>query len=175
MSAADQGDLTAAVREALGRKYRLLARWRRAKDHPGEQDGGEDEGSGAGQAALRVLAQEFPGALRELDLLGLPELERRAASLAAGPARDGQPEPWLPWIVAYHALMREALAIKRHPAAPESRSPPVDDAFVRDVARPPGGRLSLVVLRAVARRFQVDARAVADTLFPPRRPRGDGP
>ncbi|HEY4184260.1 MAG TPA: hypothetical protein VGP07_04290 [Polyangia bacterium] len=152
------GDLTEATCAALLRKYRLLARWRRTKD--------ADQGSGADQAALRALAAEFPGALRELDLLGLAELDRRVATLVAPPAAEA--EPWLSWIVAYHALMREALSLKRQP---EQRAPLADDAFARDVARPPGGRLSLVVLRAVARRFDVDPRAVADTLFPPRRPR----
>src|SRR6187551_3805870 len=102
---------------------------------------------------MRALAQEVPGALRELDLLGLPELERRVAVLAR--AEDAQ-EQWIAWILSYHQLMREVLAKKRSP--------------VRQ-ARPPEGRISLAVLAEVARRFGVPETELATTLFPPRRPR----
>jgi hypothetical protein len=38
------------------------------------------------------------------------------------------------------------------------------------VLRPPGGRVSVVVLRALADRFGVPAATIAATLFPVRRP-----
>jgi len=164
---------TAEVRATLLRKYRLLARWRRAKDLSA---GGGDESGGAEPAAMRALAEEFPGALRELDLLGLRELERRAACLTAWAGVDaregdlGLLEPWLAWIAAYHALMRLALALRSAaPPKAEARTPLADEAFLRDVRRPPAGRLSAAVLQALGRHFQRPAEEIRAVLFPPRR------
>jgi hypothetical protein len=158
-------EVTPDVRAALLRKYRLLTRWRRSKDAAGQA--AEPSGDVAAPAAMRALAEEFPGALRELDLLGLPELERRAAYLAAEPTPE--PEPWLAWIHAYHALMRLALALRS--ATPPAALPPIEDErFLHDARRPPGGRLSTAVLQALARRFERPAEEIRAVLFPPRRP-----
>jgi hypothetical protein len=138
-----------AGRAALLRKYQLLCSWRTGKD-TSFAGGGEREV--ASRAAMRELAEEFPGALRELDLLGLPELERRVAVLARA---ENPREPWIDWILSYHELMREVLVQRRGP--------------VRQ-ARPPAGRISLAVLAEVARRFGVPETEVAATLFPSRRP-----
>ena len=157
--------VTADVRATLLRKYRLLARWRRAKDLSVGARG--DDADVASPAAMRALAEEFPGALRELDLLGLVELERRVACLEdGGLGADG--EPWIAWIDTYHALMRVALAL-RGPTPPAA--PPLlgDEQFLRDVRRPPGGRLSAAVLQALARQFQRPAPEIRAVLFPPRR------
>jgi hypothetical protein len=98
--------VTPGDRAALLRKYRTLAVWRRARD----QDA--SDGPGATRGGLKALAEEFPGALRELDLLGLRELQRRVEQLEdPGGARGG--EPWMAWILSYHAIMRAALATKR--------------------------------------------------------------
>ncbi len=174
MTGGDGGDgLQAGEREALLRKYRLLARWRRTKDaSPDDRPAPGDHG--AGPAAMRALADEFPGALRELDVLGLAELERRIARLAApGGDEDAGAEPWMSWIVAYHRLMRIALATKRSAADGDARPPAasrdLDEAFLREIRRPPSGRLSLTVLQALGRRFDVPADDIAATLFPPRR------
>lgn len=139
---------------ALARKYAALVELRRRRDAGG---------SGAATGALRALAAEFPGCLRELDTLGLPELERRARATAATAAGGGA-EPWMAWIAAYHALMRDALALRREGAAT------VDAAFAAAVRAPPEGRLNLVVLRALAARFGVSAAEIAAALFPTRRP-----
>jgi hypothetical protein len=148
-------------RAGLLRKYRLLCLWRRGKDRSFETDASDADPSAsndglADRSAMRALAEEFPGALRELDLLGLPELERRVSVLARAEAD----EPWIAWILCYHELMRAELARKL--AAARGR--------IRDGAEPERGRkLSVAVLQDVALRFGVPAAQVAATLFPSRR------
>jgi hypothetical protein len=164
-----------ADRQALLRKYRLLADWRRVRD------GGP--GTAPDRAALRALSLEFPGALRELDVLGLTELLRRLDLLAAG----SDEEPWPSWILAYHRLMRAALAAKRAAGRARRLSAAalsevlaaadaaaggalVDEAFARAAAQPAGGRIGVVVLQTLGRHFGVPAQRISATLFPPRRP-----
>jgi hypothetical protein len=143
---------------ALARKYAALVALRRRRDGGGDAAGG---------GALRALAAEFPGCLRELDTLGLPELERRARACEAAAAAGAPPEPWLAWICGYHELMRAALAL-RDPA--RAASVPVDAAFAAAVRSPPHGRLGVLVLRTLAARFDVPAATISSALFPPRRP-----
>ncbi|HVU49515.1 MAG TPA: hypothetical protein VHL80_02450 [Polyangia bacterium] len=143
---------------ALARKYAALVELRRRRDGGGDPDGG---------GALRALAAEFPGCLRELDTLGLPELERRARLTAAASAGAGAPEPWVEWIGAYHELMRSALAL-RDPA--RRAGVQVDAAFAAAVRAPPHGRLGVVVLRTLSARFEVPAAEISAALFPARRP-----
>jgi hypothetical protein len=146
------------VRAALLRKYRLLCVWRLGKDRSfatsaqPAQDAGESTEGLATRADLRTLSQEFPGALRELDRLGLPELERRVQVLAGDDEPD---EQWIAWIASYHEVMRDELARRRSGDPPER-------------LRPPEGKLSLAVLREVARRFARSPSEIATTLFPPR-------
>jgi hypothetical protein len=165
--------VTADVRAALLRKYRLLARWRRAKD--AEARGAGEATGGATAGEMRALAEEFPGALRELDLLGLAELERRAAHLATAPEYEPANEnanenaKWIAWISAYHALLRLALALRGPTPPAATPSSPADEMFLSDVRRPPGGRLSAVVLQALGRHFGLPAEEIRAVLFPPRR------
>ena len=164
-----------ADRAALLRKYRLLAEWRRVRDGA--------PGASPDRAALRALSLEFPGALRELDVLGLPEILRRIDILTAGVAD----EPWPQWILAYHRLMRAALAAKRAAgrtrrlsegalaailaaAAAEAGGDLVDEAFARAAAQPASGRVGIVVLRTLGRHFDIPAERISTTLFPRRRP-----
>jgi hypothetical protein len=157
-------ELDPARAAALARKYAALVGLRRRRDAGGDAAGGGE---------LRALAAEFPGCLRELDTLGLVELERRARATEAA-ADGGAVEPWMAWIDGYHALMRAALAV-RASRAPE---PPLDATFATDLATdfvaavlaPPGGRVSVVVLRALAARFGVPAATISAALFPTRRP-----
>ncbi len=90
------------------------------------------------------------------------------------------------WIAAYHGLARAAFALKRvlgrrpptdataraqyAELAAHTAGVAVDDAFVDEVAKPPGGRLQPVLLTRVARAFAADPQRVATTLFPTRRP-----
>jgi hypothetical protein len=177
--------VTAADRAALLRKYQLLAKWRRARD--GQADGAGGLVDMLERGALRALAIEFPGALRELDVLGLPEISRRIEDLRQ-PARQrpAEGDAWIAWIAAYHALMRAALVTKRASgrarrlrtgdipalvrAASMAAGVPVDEEFLRTVARPRGGRVGVVILDALAVRFRVPATRISTTLFPTRRP-----
>lgn len=111
----------------------------------------------AARAELRAFAAAWPGALKELDTLASDEIERRARACA-----DGAREPWMAWSLRYHQLMGAALAIRRGEPAD------VDEAFVRAVKRPRHGRLNVVVFAELAREFDVPARDIWDTLFPPR-------
>lgn len=167
-----------ADRQALLRKYRQLATWRRARDR--------DPDAAVDRAALRALALEFPGALRELDTLGEAELDRRIQSLEA-PVGLEPVETWMVWIVTYHRWMRAALDVKARlggrrrvdeatrralsAAASQAAGVPVDGAFVDAIAHPPHGRLSQLVLAHVARTLDAPSVALANTLFPPRRRR----
>jgi hypothetical protein len=168
--------------QELAAKYAALVVLREARDHGDDQHPSE---------TLRDLSQTFPGSLRELDTLGLPELRRRAAATLAA-ASGGLPEPWMAWILAFHRLLAAALLIKR---AAGSRHGPTIGQITRDallveaaqVARmplelplfeafvhPPGGRLAPLVLGEIAVRFDVPLDEVVRTLFPSRRPGARG-
>jgi hypothetical protein len=155
---------------ALASKYAALAALRARREGAGDADG-------PGRQQLRDLSRAFPGALRELDTLGLPELRRRAGAAAAA-AAGGPTEPWMPWILHFHRLLAAALAVKgatgTAPAqlqrlAESAAGEPVTPALVAAFLRPPGGRLAPLVLREVAARFGVPAATVATTLLPSRR------
>lgn len=137
----------------LARKYRLLQALR--IDH-------ERTGRIAEREVLRALAGEFPGALRELDRMPLDEIERRAEVLELA-ASGGPVEPWMQWLVAYHALLRAALFVKAEVArgiaieeelagrASAYADIDVDADLLRTMAKAP--RVSRAALDEVARRF----------------------
>ena len=71
------------------------------------------------------------------------------------------------WIVGYHTLMSEALAVRAQGAT----GPAADgDALAAAALAPPEGRLNVMVLRELGARFGVAAATIAETLFPLRRP-----
>lgn len=114
--------------------------------------------------ALRELAREFPGALRELDAAPLAALRARAEDLERGVAA-----PWITATDRYHALMRGALHAKRCLSAlggaldrdafeRAARDTPDALAWVDDLATlaaPPRGRLVPVVVARVARELGI--------------------
>ncbi len=65
-------------------------------------------------------------------------------------------------------LMRQAFAARDRRA--RGASGEGDGDFERAVLSPPGGRMGVVVLRALASRFGVPAPTIAAALFPLRRP-----
>ncbi len=144
--------------KALAEKYQRLTALRARRDGDGEP---------ATRDELRALAAEFPGCLRELDTLGPAELTRRTSACAAV-AAGAAPEPWMAWIDGYHSLMRRALDARG--ARLRGEPPDARDDFAQAVLTPPGGRMGVVILRALALRFGIPAATIAATLFPARRP-----
>jgi len=156
---------------ALARKYRVMGALR--------ADGAGDE-TAEDRAALRQIAAEFPGALRELDTLPTEEIAARERALEAA-AQGGPVEPWMAWMHGYHALMRAALALKRRgggrapitddalQAIARATGVTLDDAFVRAVASPPSGRLMAVVFDRLAAEHGVARSVIWDALFPARK------
>ena len=159
----------------LAYKYETLAELRRAR------------AAGASippKAIFKALADEFPGALNELDMLPLEIIDERAAALGRA-ARGGRGEPWMEWLLAYHALMRAALRVKlrlaRARVVSDARAQslaadasaiagtPVDAELVRAIARPPAGRITPLVYARLGRTFGVAPNEIADALFPRRR------
>ena len=175
--------------EDLAIKYESLVRLRANRDHDPNGTNGNSNGHGESvRDLLRELSRRFPGSLRELDTLGLLELQRRA-KVARAAAAGGAREPWMAWILAFHRLTAAALLIKRDNAARRrgravneraSRTQAAELAqfsleppLVEALAHPPGGRLAPVVLSELARRFAVQPRALSETLFPSRRRRAE--
>jgi hypothetical protein len=144
------------VSEALARlavKYRTLARWRRER---------AEGRTMPERAEFRAMSEEFPGALRELDVMELDAIDARAAALERASRGD---EPTLPWMLAteaFHRWMRAALWVKRHARGAriehdrlarecEARNGVrADREFVASAIAPERGRLRPMVLARVA-------------------------
>src|SRR5262245_5277212 len=93
---------TAAALTRLHHKYEALADLRRARAR------GEPIPP---KAVFKALADEFPGALYELDRLPLEDIDARRAALAEAIA-GGPAAPWMTTMAMYHALYRAALQVK---------------------------------------------------------------
>lgn len=154
----------------LAQKYEALAALRRARAR------GEPVPE---PRVFKDLARAFPGCLNELDTLPLDLLDARAAALAEAAA--GAPvAPWMAWISGYHALLRAALFLKPRAArglddaraaalareAAAHAGTPIDAAFVRAVAAPPGGRVVSVVLARLAAADGRSPDEIKRALFP---------
>ena len=100
--------------ERLAWKYRRLAALRARRE--------ELERSGAvsfsapesleRKRAFRLLAREFPGALRELDTLSAAVLRQRAEAVEAAVVGEFV-EPWMAIAVDFHVLVRTMLTLRR--------------------------------------------------------------
>jgi hypothetical protein len=153
---------------ALARKYRLLSDLRRGALPPARE-------------TLLPLAREFPGALRELDILPLHLLDRRLHAVLDA-ERGATPEPWIEWMLAYHERMRLALrakALLRGAGADDptliaqieselrlEASAPCQAEFVARVARPPRGRLNSLVFETLEQELGLPPNELEQTLFP---------
>jgi hypothetical protein len=161
---------------ALHAKYSEMLRLRLANT-----EGGEEE-----PVARRAdLASRFPGALREIDELPLEEIRARLAALDAA-AAGGDAAPWMLAVWRFHELTRAILAAKRWigarratddaaaleppPEPPEDARPWIDD--LARVARPPGGKLSKLVLERLGRELSVTPEEASALVFPWSRRRG---
>jgi len=156
---------------SLARKYRLLAELARAGASQRRADASHE---------LTLLSREFPGALLELERLGLSEIEARlgAVERALG---SGRAEHWIAWMSTYHETMRAALTVRRRTprAAALSRvraeelarrvnvdlGAQCDAAFVLEVAARPPGRLGQWVMERVGGEMGVSPAALRRALF----------
>jgi len=136
--------------EALRGKYVEMLRLR---DLDAQGDPGDP------RPAMRALAAQFPGALREIDELPRATILERIAAIDRALA-SGRVEPWMIALSRYHASLRVALRIRlaiteRTIAAARALGDPavdaLDDASLAAIVRPPAGRLNRVVLAMVAR------------------------
>ncbi|HEY4016298.1 MAG TPA: hypothetical protein VGM06_23345 [Polyangiaceae bacterium] len=132
------------------------------------------QGEAETRARMSALARRFPGALRELDDLELPEILRRLAGLRAVLEAGAEVEAWMRAVAAFHALARGALSAKRWLSGRKDVDAGVEQAFAAalpklafpDDARvwqtelprlalPPAGRVTNAVFALVARRTGV--------------------
>ncbi len=155
--------------QRLLRKYEALAELCERKEEAQRQGlahfGGEE--AARRKARFHALALEFPGCLRELDSSASERLRRRAEQLRQAP------EPgWAPIVDAFHATLRDSLALKRWLAerlprggplpaevvaefarSPLARLHPADASHLERHLHPPGGRLQALVWAELEGRF----------------------
>ncbi|MCB9583794.1 MAG: hypothetical protein H6718_00260 [Polyangiaceae bacterium] len=138
---------------------------------------------------LRELAREFPGSLREIDVLSSERIQQRASALE-GAALDGASEApeWARVTHAYHLLMRTALWLKAELSAgvnAEQLATRVEAEFgvactprwIDRVKQPPRGRLNDLVFEALAAQFERSVAELRGLIFPrgdAGEPRADG-
>jgi hypothetical protein len=161
------------VLEELQHKYSEMLAMRLEQDRRRAEASQEpDGGTGTGDTRrMSRLAAQYPGALRELDELELDEIGRRIAALDRAAKGEQEIEAWMVATARFHVLARGALSAKRWLSGRKA----VDEDVVRSfqmavacgsllyaedasqwtsdlacVARPPGGKLSRLVLSRVA-------------------------
>lgn len=71
--------------------------------------------------AMRELARQFPGALRELDEMPFDEIVRRVHHLTAVEQGAQTPEAWVEPLTLYHAWLRRELDGRRGSQLPARR------------------------------------------------------
>ena len=152
--------------------------------HAESKGRGDDEPRQA-RARMRRLADRFPGALREIDDLTLPELRRRIAALEAVLGGKSAAEPWMEAVALFHAMTRGILVAKRwlgrrrHVDATLQRRfeqelgalPFPEDSrgwapHLASVASPPRGRLLDAVFARLGRSLGLPAAAARSLVFP---------
>lgn len=153
----------------LAYKYTTMGRLRR--DHARGM-------SEAPREELRALSREFPGALAELDTMESSEIDDRAQALSLA-ALGGDVAPWMIYVFAYHAGLRESLRARKTHDSLEARSArsglPIDEPFVACAKVRPKGRVVPSVLEAIARWTGHDLDAITHAVLPRRRkPRVEG-
>lgn len=142
-----------ALRE-LAEKYRTLLAWRAQK----QRDGSEPD-----RAELRALARQFPGALRELEVLSIETLEQRERELDACARGEREAALWMLAIESFHRWMRVALRAKaRSSSETRDESAATDEAaFVQSLLARDTNRLRTIVIERVAVELNVEPSVVA--------------
>ena len=163
----------------LRAKYREILRLRRLHGSPDEPDP---------RAAMARLAQEFPGALREVDALPLDEILARLDALGRVADEGASPAVWMIASARYHALTRGALCAKSWLAGRKDVTDATREAFTREaaslcwgddarewtrdlarIAEPPRGRVTDLVFARIAAELAVSEDEARALVFPPRR------
>jgi hypothetical protein len=133
------------VIEALREKYGVLAALRRERDEAiarGEVAFASDRREARGRT-MRELAGRFPGALRELEAGDATLFERKARTVADDLARRAAGQAgraWIDLVVDFHALLREALALK-HALALAAQAGPLEGEVLAAIGRAARARL----------------------------------
>jgi hypothetical protein len=136
------------------------------------------------QAELRDLAHEFPGALRDLDLLRLADIHDRIEALVAAELDPVNMKPWMIAELTFYDAMRGALATKAWLKRRRDVDATMRDAFMREaaslthgeeatrwrddleaIARPPGGRLVPLALARVAHEMSITPAEASALVF----------
>jgi len=119
---------------------------------------------------MMQLAQRWPGALREIDALPGHEIDGRIALLCR--VEDGTALPAPSWVGAmhrFHALARGALWVKRALREGADGGWPSEAAEWRDeaarIAKPPRGRLMVLVFERLGRELGVPAAEAKRLVF----------
>lgn len=126
------------------------------------------------RAEMARLADEYPGALREIDTLPLELIAGRVEALRIAELQPSRVEVWMVAQVSFHRYARGVLVTKRWLAGRKTITPSLRDAFARAVrtmprgcdaelfveeldaiASPPRGRLMDLVHVKVARVLEV--------------------
>lgn len=127
---------------ALAGKYRELAvlRARRDEVEAGGAMSFDDEENQRRREAFGRVARAFPGALRELERTSADVLRRKQravelelAAAVADDTRDAPATRWIAVVLDYHALLRDALAIKLWIARRLGRDGELTDEVVADL------------------------------------------
>ncbi len=185
----------------LEEKYRLLAELRGRREiaeRSGATSFALDE-SKARSLAFREIAREFPGSLREMEHSSREALEARRAgvrleieAVSRGPARARLSRTWVAVVLEYHAVLREALAVKLwlarsvppgagldedvmrafgrwHRRSPARHTPTgdLDRKALERYRRPPRGRLHAIVWERLEERFRAGREELERLVFHP--------
>jgi hypothetical protein len=163
--------VTAEHLAALARKYQVLTALREAREAAVAQGLTEfpDDEKLPRREAMKALAAEFPGSLRELDESTAGELRDRREALARG-----ERSPWMDAAVLFHWALREALQLRRGSLREPSywQAPFVTRELRAQVLAPPTGRVLDVVWTAVAIELGLTPRAAELLVYPKAPPRG---
>ncbi|MEZ4372657.1 MAG: hypothetical protein R3B07_17675 [Polyangiaceae bacterium] len=133
---------------------------------------------------LRELAREFPGSLREIDVLSSGRIQKRALELQG----SLEAPEWARVTHAYHLLMRVTLWLKAELGAGASAQRLADSveaefgvacapSWIERVKKPPRGRLNDLVFEALAAQFERSVPDLRRLIFPrgdSGEPRSDG-
>jgi hypothetical protein len=135
---------------------------------------------------MAKLAEEFPGALREIDRLPLEVIVARIEALVIAERDASRTERWMHAQVSFHQLARGALVAKRWLAGRKHVTAATRDAFLEvlptlprssdaqlfledlaRVANPPRGRLMDLVHAKLAASLNVTEREARALVFGP--------